>query len=236
MSKNKETNILVYTLGVVAALSFAATTRFKLLPLGGDDFTNNIFFVIYFILVMLLVYVLKLAFTEILDLIFKSKAESIEDNLEEKVEAIDENNIVETPAPTVDIETIRQEHIESTNKLKSEKLQIALDYVQREFALYLTDSNIKLLMLNIELYSEGVIDNPHPVDVKQLSNNDLYHFGWNIHNHFGTMNQVSTAKFIKGVFSHSLTNVSDINTIRKKFRNEDATLIKLRDNLSLGQQ
>ncbi len=119
---------------------------------------------------------------------------------------------------------------------KSPKNQIALDYVQREFAPYVTDDNLKRLLHNIELYAVGAIDNPHPILVKELSNNDLYHFGWNIHNHFRAMNQLLTAQFIKSVFSHSLMNVTDINTIRKKFRNEEATLIKLRCNLSPNEE
>lgn len=234
MSNNRETNIIFYACSTFAALFFAVMCRLKILPLGGDNFTNNTLFVAYFIGAMVLALLVKVASTEILNIIFKPKSEYADSGSEEPI--IEVCTPVIAAEPTIDIETIRQEHINSTNKLKSERLQIALDYTQREFAPYVTDSDLKLLMHNIELYSEGAIENPHPIHVKKLTNNDLYHFGWNIYNHFGRMDQLSTAKFIKSLFSHSLMNVADVNTIRKKFRNEDATLIKLRCNLSPDEE
>ncbi len=231
MNKDLEVNIIFYACSTFIALFFAVMCRLNILPLGGDNFTNNTLFVVYFIGAMVLALLIKVAFTDVIQIMFKPKVKSTKANETEEVEAQ-----IEVTEPTIDIATIRQERIESTNKLKSEKLQIALDYVQREFAPYVTDDNLKLLMHNIELYAEGAIDNPHPILVKELSNNDLYHFGWNIHNHFRAMNQLLTAQFIKSVFSHSLMNVTDTNTIRKKFRNEEATLIKLRCNLSPNEE
>ncbi|MFI3277794.1 MAG: hypothetical protein SNH28_03240 [Rikenellaceae bacterium] len=228
MNKNLEANIIFYACSTFVALFFAVICRLHILPLGGDNFTNNTLFVAYFIGVMVLATLIKIAFTDILEIIFKPKEKS------PKVESAEIQ--ADVTEPLVNIEQIRQERIASTNKLKSEKLQIALDYAQREFAPYVTDENLKRLMDNIELYAEGAIENPHLIHVKELSNNDLYHFGWNIHNHFRVMNQLSTAQFIKSVFSHSLMNVTDINTIRKKFRNEEATLIKLRCNLSPDEE
>lgn len=231
MNKDLEVNIIFYACSTFIALFFAVMCRLNILSLGGDNFTNNTLFVVYFICAMVLALLIKVAFTDVIQIMFKPKAEST------KIDEVKEvDTQIEEVEPLVNIEQIRQERIESTNKLKSEKLQIALDYVQREFASYVTDENLKRLMHNIELYAEGAIENPHLIHVKELSNNDLYHFGWNIHNHFRVMNQLSTAQFIKSIFSHSLMNVTDINTIRKKFRNEEATLIKLRCNLSPDEE
>ncbi|MFR9527805.1 MAG: hypothetical protein SNI45_07015 [Rikenellaceae bacterium] len=154
-------------------------------------------------------------------------------DIEEKPAMEDvEEDAVEYVEPTVDIVAIRQDHINSAIKQKQEKLQIALDYTQRIFAPYISDRDLALLLNNIELYSEGITDEVESVHTHGLSNNDIYHFGWNIYNHFDVVDQMDTAIFLKNVFAHALKRIEKADTIRRKLRNEDAKLIKLRGNLS----
>ncbi len=136
---------------------------------------------------------------------------------------------------TIDIDKIRDTHISSTQRIKHEKLQIALDYTQREFAPYVSDLDLHMLLEGVELYSEGITNNVQPVRTMGLTNYDLYHFGWNIYNHFKVMNQLQSAEFIHNLFSFALKDIENANTIRKKFRNEEAKIIKLRGNLSPKQ-
>lgn len=66
-----------------------------------------------------------------------------------------------------------------------------------------------------------------PIRVKDLQNIDLYHFGWNIWNHFRINTQEDIAFFLKIVFARNLKDV-DTYTIRKKLTfNEGKCKIRL---------
>lgn len=166
-------------------------------------------------------------------------AEEIEQPIESEIKIVEEQpaetiEIAEEVRTniTVDVESIRNQHINSVIEQKQQKLQIALDYTQRIFAPHISNKDLELLLQNIELYADGIIDLAHPINTGDLSNNDLYHFGWNIHNHFKCMKQIKTAEFLQSIFSYALRDVESTDTIRKKLRNDEGKVIKLQSNLS----
>lgn len=167
-------------------------------------------------------------FTEETEQPIEPEIEIEEEQPTENIEIVEEvrTNI------TVDIESIRNQHINSVIEQKQQKLQIALDYTQCIFAPHISNKDLELLLQNIELYADGIIDLAHPINTGDLSNNDLYHFGWNIHNHFKCMKQIKTAEFLQSIFSYALRDVESTDTIRKKLRNDEGRVIKLQSNLS----
>ncbi len=84
------------------------------------------------------------------------------------------------------------------------------------FAPFVDDQNINRLCEHVIQYSTRIkLKNTEPIKVKDLQNIDLYHFGWNIWNHFRINKQDDIALFLKIVFAKNLKDV-DIDTIRKK--------------------
>lgn len=66
---------------------------------------------------------------------------------------------------------------------------------------------------------------------RELSNLDLYHFGWNIWNHFRVTNQDTIANFLKTVFD-SLKDVEQ-ESIKAHLRDDEQRgIIKIQKNLS----
>ena len=145
-----------------------------------------------------------------------------------------------TPTPNVKIkeidrEQIRNEHLQTKIEKFDMALKIALEYTQTTFAPYLIDANITLLCSHITLYAEQKeLKNITPIKLdKQLTTIDIYHFGWNIWNHFQVSDQVQMARFLKTVFSHTLREVDDVETIKKKLKIfEPKCKIQIRENLS----
>ncbi len=103
MNKDLEVNIIFYACSTFIALFFAVMCRLNILPLGGDNFTNNTLFVAYFIGVMVLSMLIRIAFTEILQIIFKPKVMSTKADETEEVEVQ-----IEVTESTIDIATIRK--------------------------------------------------------------------------------------------------------------------------------
>ncbi len=100
------------------------------------------------------------------------------------------------------------------------------------FAPFADDQNINRLCEYVIQYSTGTeLKDTEPVRVKDLQNIDLYHFGWNIWNHFRINKQEDIALFLKVVFAKNLRDV-DTDTIRKKLTfNEGKCKIRLESNL-----
>ena len=95
-------------------------------------------------------------------------------------------------------------------------LEVAIQYTRTTFALFADDQNVNRLCEYVIQYSTGTeLKDVEPIRVKDLQNIDLYHFGWNIWNHFRINKQDDIALFLKIVFAKNLKNV-DIDTIRKK--------------------
>ena len=129
-----------------------------------------------------------------------------------------ENYLAQTSA-LVNLESIRKVQLQEKQKIENQKLQIAIDYTRNQFALYVTEESLDEICKSISLYSkQGEIPPYTSVVTKELSNLDLYHFGWNIWNHFKPIKQEQVSKLLKTVFV-SLDDI-DVDTIKSHLKDE----------------
>ena len=128
----------------------------------------------------------------------------------------------------LDIEQIREQRQNAAKNQKQERIDTAIRYAQQEFALYVSDDDLEQLGRNIIIYAEGInFEKIKPVKVKDLSNLDLYHFGWNIWNCFKVSRQDSAAKFLKLTFADALKDV-EVKSIKTHLKDDEQKgLIKI---------
>jgi len=94
-------------------------------------------------------------------------------------------------------------------------------YNQKQFASFTTNEHLKQLCENINVYGENLdFENLKSITVKNLSSLDLYHFGWNIWNHFRTHKQENIAQFLKKIFEESLKEV-DVKSIKTHLKDDE---------------
>lgn len=148
---------------------------------------------------------------------------------------IEEVELIEESKP--DLDSIREKHKQKEQQQKEKLLEDTIQYIRKTFAPYATDEDIDLLCKYVADYYNGISfdKDVRTIIVKELSNGDLFHFGWNIWNHFKSVRnckQEEIAHFLKIVFAKQLKDV-EIDTIRKKLTfNEGKFKIKLSSNLS----
>ena len=86
-------------------------------------------------------------------------------------------------------------------------------------------TNICSSFVNIELYSAKLpLSHVEPINIKGLGALDLFHFGWNIWNHFRVGKQDEISQFLKQVFAITFKDV-EVGS-RKSFQNNK--------NISIG--
>lgn len=134
---------------------------------------------------------------------------------------------------TVDTQEVRK--IEQEKKLieYQGKLEIAFNYIKKQFALYLPDKEIEMLCNAVQLYSNKEEISPYfSVKVAGLSNLDLYHFGWNIWKYFDVGKQVEIAIFLKKIFADALKDV-EVESIKRHLKDDEQKgIITITYNLS----
>ena len=83
------------------------------------------------------------------------------------------------------------------------------------------------------MYANNIdLENVIPISVKNLSSLDIYHFGWNIWNHFKTQKQEKIAFFLKIVFAQALKD-SEVKSIKRHLRDDERKgIIVITQNLS----
>ncbi len=220
-----------------------------MLQKGADEFTaNGIFWVINFVFILL--YLAFVSFGISLSEIYKRlKNKKIADKSFNQSDAnkqeVDTNSIqivnatenLEIPVKnSADTDVIRKIEQERKIKQDQEKLQIALNYTKHKFALYVSDKELDFLCDAVASYSrKEIISNPILVETKNLSTTDLYHFGWNIWNHFGGRShqyQEGISKFLENNFQK--LHKYPIRTIKSHLSDPDTkeTVIKLQDDLA----
>lgn len=142
------------------------------------------------------------------------------------------DNFVDPLPETVDINLLRKTQQQKKLQTDSAKLQIALDYTRSQFALYVTDDGLNTLCNAVSLYSKKEeIPNDISVHTEELTNLDLYHFGWNIWNHFRPIKQEEISKLLKTVFV-SLDDI-DLDSIKSHLKDEPKKgIIIIQENLA----
>ncbi|SCY15443.1 hypothetical protein SAMN02927916_1294 [Flavobacterium anhuiense] len=132
-----------------------------------------------------------------------------------------------------DIEQIREQRQNAIKNQKQARIDAAIRYAQLEFALYASDDDLKQLGRNIMIYAEGIdFEKIKPVKVKDLTNLDLYHFGWNMWNCFKVSRQDRAAKFLKLTFADALKDVEE-NSIKTHLKDDEQKgLIKIMEDFA----
>lgn len=205
MNYKDRDNILLVICGAMAVAAFAFGFRYFFTSKWSlDVFGANLVFIIIFVIGLAF-------FTSYLELIQNIRSDFL------KKKKKNENEKVESKA---DINSIREKHQQEEIAQKEKLLTIALEYTKTTFAPYANDENTNRLCSYIADYYNGINLNQdvQPVNVKDLSNGDLFHYGWNIWNHFKSIKhnkQEEIAYFLKVVFARNLKDV-ELQTIQKK--------------------
>ncbi|WP_319228517.1 hypothetical protein [Draconibacterium orientale] len=216
-------NIVIYLSVLLGCIILGVLARMFAISVGADEFTANIVFVAVTLFGILFYGLLSIFIKDLFTLIkqrFFPKEKQV-------IEPIKKSN------DSTRIDKIRTEQKQLIADQENNKKAIALQYTQTVFAPYTSDKDLALLSWNITSYAEKKPTNEiQSVEVKKLNSIDLYHFGWNIWNHFRTGNQLQMAAFLKKVFPSILGNV-ETETIKRHLKDDEQRgIIQIRKSLS----
>ena len=250
--------IVIYLSVLVVCVVVGALARISFIGKGGDEYTANIVFwsitalsILFYAIIILFLDVIIVGFRKIfrkknnsknstLDFIPTNNHEHItvgqkkiiDDNTANQLIEYSKENIEDQTAQKINLESIRKTQLQQKQQIESEKLQVAVDYTRNQFALYLKDEDLDALCDAVNLYSikEDILNNISIYTV-DLTNLDLYHFGWNIWNHFRPIKQEEVSKLLKNVFV-SLDDI-DLESIKSHLKDEPKKgIIKILENLA----
>ena len=250
--------IVIYLSVLVVCVVVGALARISFIGKGGDEYSANIVFwsitalsILFYAIIILFLDVIIVGFRKIfrkknnsknstLDFIPTNNHEHItvgqkkiiDDNTANQLIEDSKENSKDQTAQKVNLESIRKAQLQQKQQIENEKLQVAVDYTRNQFALYLKDEDLDALCDSVNLYSikEDVLNNIS-IYTKDLTNLDLYHFGWNIWNHFRPIKQEEISKLLKNVFV-SLDDI-DLESIKSHLKDEPKRgIIKIQENLA----
>ncbi|WP_163399496.1 hypothetical protein [Flavobacterium fluviatile] len=234
--------ITVYLSVFLVCVFVGIIGRLVLLEKGADEYTAGVFFWISTGFGILMFAILSLFLNDLAERLLNrflraKKNESPESRIPgedlEKIEEVRQDVLIkpalsENKNAARDIEQIREERQNAVKNQKQARIDAAIRYSQQEFALYASDDDLKQLGKNIIIYAEGInFEKIRPVKVKDLSNLDLYHFGWNIWNCFKVSRQDRAAQFLKLTFADALKDV-EVKSIKTHLKDDEQKgLIKI---------
>jgi len=218
--------IVVYLSIIVGCVLLGALAREFVISIGISEFTANIVFgtvtalglIAYAILTLLI----EGLFITLVKKLFPQKKQS---------ETPDSKNLF-----VENFDRIREEQQRLIEDKEQVKKDIAIKYTQEEFAPYTSDEDLALLCRYIEFYAEKQsLQNIQPIEVRKLTSLDIYHYGWNIWNHFKVSKQIEMAYFLKAIFPDILHDV-EIETIKRHLKDDELKgSIKIRKSLHTQQ-
>ncbi|GGF14862.1 MULTISPECIES: hypothetical protein [Flavobacterium] len=234
--------ITVYLSVFLVCVFVGIIGRLVLLEKGADEYTAGVFFWISTGFGVLMFAILSLFLNDLAERLLNrflraKKNESPESGIPgedlEKIEEVRQDVLIKTELSANknaarDIEQIREERQNAVKNQKQARIDAAIRYSQQEFALYASDDDLKQLGKNIIIYAEEInFEKIRPVKVKDLSNLDLYHFGWNIWNCFKVSRQDRAAQFLKLTFADALKDV-EVKSIKTHLKDDEQKgLIKI---------
>ena len=250
--------IVIYLSVLVVCVVVGALARISFIGKGGDEYSANIVFwsitalsILFYAIIILFLDVIIVGFRKIfpkknnsknptIDFIPTKNHENItiaqrkiiDDNTANQLIEDSKENIENQTMEKVNLESIRKTQLQQKQQIESEKLQVAVDYTRNQFALYLKDEDLDALCDAVNLYAvkEDILNNMS-IRTKDLTNLDLYHFGWNIWNHFRPIKQEEISKLLKNVFV-SLDDI-DLESIKSHLKDEPKKgIIKIQENLA----
>ena len=199
--------------------------------------SGNIVFLIVFGSAFILYAIIVVLLNEIIHKLnigkfFKKNTSDEQREKEEKPK----KNFADPILETANMDILRKTQHQKKVQQENEKLQIALHYIRNHFALYVSDEDLGLLCNTLISYSKKEeISNSKLIETAGLSNLDLYHFGWNIWNHFRPIKQEEISKLLKTVFV-SLDDI-DLDSIKSHLKDEPQKgNIKIQEDLTDYQQ
>lgn len=237
--------IVIYLPVFLVCVLIGIVGRLVLLGKGADEYTANVFFWICVGFGILMFAILSLFLNElvvnILNRFFKNKKTELPEsqisnkNLEkisEQQDTIINAELSEYKIPDRNIEQIREQQQSLIANNNQVKIDIAIHYTRKEFALYTTDEDLELLCDYVIMYAEKLnFEHIKPITVKDLSNLDLYHFGWNLWNHFKPIKQEQVSKLLKKVFL-ALEDI-ELDSIKSHLKDDPKKgIIKITNDLS----
>jgi len=233
MKNNLLEHIILYMIVACVGLVVATLSRISATSMGADNFTAFMVFLI--VLAIALIFYLSIhVILEKLMLPWIGKRLSKLPYFKKRIKAKPIPNPIIEQKP-IGKDQIRSEHLQVEMEKFSTALVIAYEYTQKTFAPYLSNFDITRLCSYITFYADKKelrgITSIKPDN--QLTTMDIYHFGWNIWNHFQVSDQMQMARFLKTVFAYTLREVEDIETIKKKLKIfEPKCRIQIQENLS----
>ncbi len=216
--------ITVYLSVFLVCVFVGVIGRLVLLEKGADEYTAGVFFWISTGFGVLMFAILSLFLNDLAERLVNrflkaKKNESPESRIpgedfikieEEMQDALIKPEMPENKNAAIDIQQLREQQQNTIKNQKQARIDTAIRYAQQEFALYASDDDLEQLGRNIIIYAEGInFEKIKPVKVKNLSNLDLYHFGWNIWNCFKVSRQDRAAQFLKLTFAYALKDVEE---------------------------
>lgn len=239
--------ITVYLSVFLVCVFVGIIGRLVLLEKGADQYTAGVFFWISTGFGILMFAILSLFLNDLAERLVNrflkaKKNESAESRIscedfikieEEMQDALIKPGLSENKNSVRDIEQIREQRQDAIKNQKQARIDTAIRYAQQEFALYASDDDLKQLGRNIIIYAESInFEKIKPVKVKDLSNLDLYHFGWNIWNCFKVSRQDRAAQFLKLTFADALKDVEEQSIKTHLKDDEQKGLIKIMEDFT----
>ena len=223
-------HIVVYLSVLVVCVIIALFARVVALRLGVDEFTAQIIFwsvvAIGIIIYSILSILVEGLFTALVKFFFpKKQKEKINDNASN----IEVGQVVdgvggpssEQHQQSMNFDSIRQQQQRLMDQKVQDKRAIAIKYTQQQFAPYVSDKDLLKLCEYIELYSAKLpLSQVEPINIKGLVALDLFHFGWNIWNHFRVGKQDEISQFLKQVFAITFKDV-EVESIKSHLRDDE---------------
>ncbi|WP_392437960.1 hypothetical protein ACF3N7_04660 [Cruoricaptor ignavus] len=238
-------NVLKYGSVLVCCVIVGIFSRIIYLNTGGDVYTGNAIMWTVIAGLFILYSGIMIFLHEVSTTVTKKKSRKefvkTDNKPSEPVfnsDPIDINRSVETlklPSnePDFNIQEIRNLKTQTLSKIAEEKKIIAINYTREEFALHISDEDLDRLCESVSIYAENVdFENLKSVSVRGLVNLDLFHFGWNLWNHFRNRDQKETAVFLKTVFAESLSYIEE-ESIKKHLKDDEQKgIIKIKKVLT----
>ena len=218
-------NITLIVCGTMGIAVLALLSRYFFLSQGFDDFgANTVFFIGLVIGILFFI-----SYIELLQHIVGKPIEK-KDVSEETI-----NQVIEEEEQTLD--SIREQYQLDQYQQYTLALDNAIKYTQETFAPYTSNENIKVICSALSDYLYDIdLKSSKVISIKELTNIDLYHYGWNSWNYFKPIKknkQEDIVHFLKIVFNKQLSDI-DSTTIRKKLTfDEGACKIELKKDIIL---
>lgn len=212
--------IVIYLSVFLACVFIGIIGRLNLIEKGADEYTANVFLWVCIGFGILMFAILSLFINELYKWIMKIFFKK------------EEPELVENQTPIGNIEKIRAEQQNLAETKAQTKIETAIRYTQKEFALYTTNEDLKLLCDYVKMYAEKLdFKNIKPLKVKDLASLDLYHFGWNIWNHFKPIKQEEVSKLLKMSF-FTLKDI-ELDSIKSHLKDDPKKgIIKIMEDIS----